>query len=118
MGQLKMFFTPGAKKVFIKLKQVFVEAPIQNYFDLEHHIQIETDISDHAIGRTLNQLTLDDSSWWHPVVFFFRKMIPAETQYETHNGKFMAIIEVLKMWRHYLEGYRYKVLVLTNQNNL
>ena len=45
-------------------------------------------------------------------------MILAETQYETYNGELLAIIEAFKTWRHYLEGCKHKVLVLTNHNNL
>ena len=45
-------------------------------------------------------------------------MIPTETQYKTHNGELLAIIEAFKTWRHYLEGCKYKVLVFTNHNNL
>ena len=45
-------------------------------------------------------------------------MIPAKTRYETHNGELLAIVEAFKTWRHYLEGYQYKMLVLTNHNNL
>ena len=45
-------------------------------------------------------------------------MIPAKTRYETHDGKLLAIVEIFKTWRHYLEGCKYKVLVLTNHNNL
>ena len=45
-------------------------------------------------------------------------MILAETWYKTHNSEFLVIIEAFKIWRHYLEGYKHKVLVLTNHNNL
>ncbi len=45
-------------------------------------------------------------------------MIPAETRYKTHNGKLLAIVEAFKTWKHYLEGYKHEVLVLTNHNNL
>ncbi len=45
-------------------------------------------------------------------------MIPAETRYVTHNGKLLAIVEAFKTWRHYLEGRKHEVLVLTNHNNL
>ena len=41
----RSFLTYKAKKVFTKLRQTFIEAPILNYFDLEHHIKIETDAS-------------------------------------------------------------------------
>ena len=45
-------------------------------------------------------------------------MIPSETRYETHNGELPAIIEAFKTWRHYLEGYKYEILVLIDHNNL
>ena len=45
-------------------------------------------------------------------------MIPTEIWYETHDGELLAIVEAFKTWRHYLEGYKHKVLVLTDHNNL
>ena len=45
-------------------------------------------------------------------------MIPAETQYKTYNTQLLAIVEAFKTWRHYLEGCKLGVLVLTNHNNL
>ena len=45
-------------------------------------------------------------------------MIPAETQYKTHDGELLAIVEAFKTWRHYLEGCKHKILVLTDYNNL
>ena len=112
------FLTPRAKLAFTKLRQAIFKAPILYHFDPEHHIRIETDASGYAIGGVLSQLTLDDSGRWHPVAFFSRKMIPAETRYETHDGKLLAIVEAFKTWRHYLEGSRHEVLVLTDHNNL
>ena len=44
------FLTPEAKLAFIKLRQAFFKAPILYHFDLERHIQIETDVSGHTIG--------------------------------------------------------------------
>ena len=45
-------------------------------------------------------------------------MIPAETWYETHNSKLLAIVKAFKTWWHYLEGCKYEVLVFTDYNNL
>ena len=45
-------------------------------------------------------------------------MISVKTRYETYDAKLLAIVKTFKNWRHYLEGYQYKVLVLTNHNNL
>ena len=116
------FLTPDAREAFNQLRQAFTEAPILRHFDPEGHIRIETDASGYAIGGVLSQLTSDhltsDQGQWHPVAYFLRKMIPAETRYETHNGELLAIVEAFKTWRHYLEGCKHEVLVLTDHNNL
>ena len=112
------FLTSGIRKAFTKLRQAFIKALILYHFDLERHIRIETDASGYAIGGVFSQLTLDNLGRWHPVAFFSRKMIPAETRYETHDGELLAIVEAFKTWRHYLENYRHEVLVLTDHNNL
>lgn len=52
------------------------------------------------------------------MAFFSKKMIPAEICYKTHDQKLLAIIKAFKNWRHYLEGCKYEVLVLTDHNNL
>ena len=122
------FLTPDAREAFNRLRLAFIEAPILWHFDPECHIWIETDALGYAIGGMLSQLasgtspdgvvTKADLSQWHPVAFFSRKMIPAETRYETHNGELLAIVEAFKTWRHYLEGCKHEVLVLTDHNNL
>ena len=128
-GEARMsFFIPKARLAFTQLRQVFVKAPILHHFDPESYIRIETDASGYAIGGVLSQLfsgarpdgvvTKDDLGQWHPVAFFSRKMIPAETRYETHDGELLAIVEAFKTWRHYLEGCKHEVLVLTDHNNL
>ena len=122
------FLTPEARLAFTRLRQAFVEAPILHHFDPESHIRIETDASSYAIGGILSQLssrtrpngvvTKDDLGQWHPIAFFSRKMILTETQYKTHDGKLLAIVEAFKTWRHYLKDCKHEVLVLTDHNNL
>ena len=123
------FLISDAKKAFNHLRLAFIKAPILRHFDLESHIRIETDVSDYAIGKVLNQLNLDsdaplndlnksDFSQWYSVVYFFRKMIPAKTQYETYDAELLAIVEVFKTWCYYSKGCKHKVVVLTNHNNL
>ena len=122
------FLTSNAKKAFNHLRLAFIEALILQYFDSESHIRIETDTSSYAIGGVLSQLNLNsdvppndsnksDFGQWHPVAYFFSKMILAETQYKTHNAELLAIVEAFKTWCHYLEGCKYKVFVLINHNN-
>ncbi len=59
------FLTPEAKKAFIHLQKAFTEILILRHFDLEHHIQIETDALRYTIGGVLSQITLDQPSFNH-----------------------------------------------------
>ena len=88
------YLTPNARQPFTQLRQVFIKAPILRHFGPGCHIQVETDASGYAIGDMLSQLT--DFSWWQPVAYYFRKIIPAKTRYKTHNAKLLAIVEPLK----------------------
>ena len=71
---------------------------------------------------TLNQMTLDEilrsNVDWYPVAYFSKKIIPAETQYKTHDGELLAIIETFKTWQYYLKGYKHEVFVFIDYNNL
>ena len=55
---------------------------------------------------------------WYLIAFFFRKMISLETQYKTHNDKLLAIVNIFKTWRYYLENCKHEAFVLTDHNNL
>ena len=100
-----MFLASGTREIFNHLRQAFTKAPILRHFNPECHIWIETNASGYAIGGVLNQFTFNhltsdhltsNQGQWHPVVYFSRKMIPAKTKYETHDGKLLAIIKVFK----------------------
>ena len=122
------FLTPEAGSAFNCLRLAFIKASILQHFDPEYYIRIKTDVSVYAIGGVLSQLASGtspdrviikaDLGQWHPVAFFSRKMIPAETRYETHDSKLLAIVEAFKTWWHYMKGCRYEVLVFTDYNNL
>ena len=106
-----------AKRDFDQLHQAFTEAPILQHFNPKQYIGVKTDVFEHAIGGVLSQLT-NDLGQWHPVAYFLHKMIPTKTRYKTYNGELLAILKVFKIWRHYLEDCKHKVLVLIGHNNL
>ena len=110
------YLIPDTKKTFDQLRQIFTKAPMLQHFDLEQYIQVETDVSGYAIGGLLSQLT-NDFGQWHPMSYFLRKIILAEIQYKTHNGKLLTIVEAFKIWQNYLEGCKYNIFVLSNHNN-
>lgn len=124
------FLNPKIRVAFTYLSKAFTEAPILQHFNPECNIWIETDKSGFTINgiygwRNLRLIThpnpnLSPSkmSQWHPIAFFSRKMILANIWYEIHNWKFLAIVEILKTWRLYLEACKYEVFVFTNYNHL
>lgn len=69
--------------------------------------------------KSNNQLNLlSEFGQWHLVAFFSQIMISVEIWYKTYNQEFLAIVEIFKTWCHYLDGCKYKVLVLIDYNNL
>ncbi len=95
-SQSESFLTFKARNAFTKLRQAFIEAPILNHFNPKCHIQIETDTSDYAFGGIFSQLISDYLDQYHPIAFFSKKIILAETRYKIHNGKLLAIFEIFK----------------------
>ena len=115
-GQPNDFLTPEAYEAFIRLRNAFLEAPVLMHFDPSKPIRVETDASDKALGAILCQQ--DKDGHWHPVAYNSRKLIPAERNYETHDKELLAIVHAFKVWRHYLQGARHDILVLTDHRNL
>jgi hypothetical protein len=52
------------------------------------------------------------------VAFWSWKLSGAERNYSTYDGELLAIVEAFKHWRHYLEGARYIIEVITDYKNL
>jgi len=55
---------------------------------------------------------------WHPVAFYSRKCTPAECNYDIHDRELLAVVESMRHWRHYLEGFRNPVQILSDHENL
>ena len=109
---------------FHLLCDAFTSAPILRHYDPDLPIRIETDASGSAIAANMFQpaaLESGDratSKHWHPVAFYSRKMTGQEGRYEVHDQELLAVVACFKEWRHYLEGSRYPVAVITDHNNL
>ncbi len=125
------------KKAFLYLRNGSTKALILHYFDTGCYIYIKTNTLKYAIDKVISQMTLDqllsnhiihenlesnfsqsEIGQWHPVAFFSLKMLPIETWYETLNQKLLAIMEVFKTWRYYLEGYKYEVCIFIDHKKL
>jgi len=115
--KMGLFEWPESMRVaFQRLQEAFMIAPILIHFDSELKIQVETDASDYAIAAILSQLVA--SGMWHLVAFWSRKIIPAKQNYKTHDQELLTIVAAFKQWRHYLDGVKHIIEVLTDHNNL
>src|SRR5579871_4577319 len=101
---------------FLKIKRHIVTAPVLKMFDPAKPITIETDASDYAIGACMSQP--DDEGRLHPVMFYSRKMVPAERNYDIHDKELLAIVDTFREWRVYLQGTTHQVKVITDHKNL
>nr|POE96137.1 transposon tf2-9 polyprotein [Quercus suber] len=105
-------------------KVVSLAAPIpselsdyQDVFDSEH-MDKPLDKAVHSIPLEEVISLLEDDGRWHPMAFWSRKMIPAETRYATFDQELLAIAKTFKEWRRYLEGAQHTIELLTDHNNL
>jgi transposase InsO family protein len=100
---------------FLELLTAFERAPLLRHFDPELPIRLETDASKYAQSGILSQLF---EGLWHPIAFYSRQFKGPELNYGTPDQEMLAIVEAFKHWRHYLEGSKYPVEVLTDHQNL
>ena len=77
---------------------------------------METDLSNYVNVNVLFQL--NDKSVLHPVVYFSRKMAPAECNYKIYNKKLLTIIWCFEEWWPELKDTGLPVKVLTDHKNL
>lgn len=108
-------FENAAREAFEAIKQSFTHAGILKHFDPTLETVIETDSSDYAISGILSQY---HEKRLYPVAFMSRKMNPAERNYEIHDKELLAIVQAVKIWRHYLEGLKIPFTILTDHQAL
>jgi len=84
--------------------------------DLEP-FRVEADSSDFTTGAVLSQQSMTDGKW-HPIAFYSKSLFSVEWNYEIHDKEMLAIIRVLKEWRHFLEGATHPVEIWTDHKNL
>ncbi|CAJ0917196.1 unnamed protein product [Ranitomeya imitator] len=95
-------------KLFFALKPRSSGDPIQ---------QVEVDASEIGAGAVLSQRN-SDGSLMKPCAFFSQKFSPAECNYDVGNRELLAMKWAFKEWRHWLEGAKHRIVVLTDHKNL
>jgi len=102
---------------FEDLKMAVTTAPVLMSPQDSEPFRIEADSSDFATGTVLSQQSVTDGKW-HPIAFYSKFLSSMEQNYEIHDKKMLAIIRVLKEWRHFLEEATHPVKIWTDHKNL
>ena len=85
-----------ADRAFVRLKKMFITAPVLALFDAERETIAEVDASKWCVGGTLYQV--DDEGVIRPCAFFSKKNSPAECNYEIYDKEMLAIVRCLEEW--------------------
>ena len=115
VGQLWQW-TENEQHAFDTLKRMICESPVLIHADPEKKFQMETDSSSYAYGAILSQKVMDNKH--HPVAFYSKLMTPAEQNYSISDKETLPIVKGLQFWRHWLEGMKEPVRIITDHRNL
>jgi hypothetical protein len=101
-------WTKERQMAFDALKHAITTAPVLQIPQEDLPYLVETDASGVALGMVLSQ---QHEGNWHPVDFHSRSLSPVEWNYPVHDSELLAIVDLLKAWRHLLEGLKYDIII-------
>jgi len=105
-----------AQKAFDKLKKKFEEKPILITSNLTKPFEIFADASNYVTGAVLTQR--DNNGVQHPCFFYLKLLSPVEKRYYTSEQEFLAIIQAIQEWRHYIDRAPEETIIWTDHNNI
>jgi hypothetical protein len=97
-----------SRRAFEQLKSALQVAPILRTPEWNKPFLIYCDASEEAVGNTLSQL--DENGHNHPIHFASRQLISVEKNYIGIKLEGLVVIFFLKKFRHYLLGYKAKIV--------
>ena len=109
-------WTTKEEMAFTTLKKLVTSEPVLRHADQTKEFRMETDASNYAYGAVLSQK--QETGKRHPVVYMSKSMTPAERNYDIGDKETLAIVKPLQHWRHWLEGTRLPIEIITDHKNL
>ena len=83
------------KRSVLSFKKIFTKGLILAMFNLVKKIIIEIDINKITLDSILNQL--DEKKRLYPVIFYFRKFIVSELNYDIYDKELLTIVNNFKI---------------------
>jgi hypothetical protein len=100
----KLLWTQQCEEIFQTLKHLLTHAPVLKIADPEADFLVCTDACKEGLGGVLMQEG--------KVIYYeCRKLNEHEVNYVTHDLELAAIVHALKMWRHYLLGRKFVLMI-------
>ena len=112
LKEKKFNWTLEDEKAFQEVKGKFKKDQILGTFDFEKEVIIHTDASDYAIGAEISQL--DEEGKRRPILFFSRRLTPAEERDSTVDKEMLAIVQILKKYPHFLREAKFPITIKMN----
>ena len=96
-------WTSTQQQSFDEFKRLLSSTPVRNIYDPHKDIELHCDAS--TVG--LAGILLQDG---HPIGYYSRKLIDAETRYFPTELECLAVVDSIKFFRIYLEGTQFKIV--------
>ena len=104
------------RESFQKIKDGYRDNQFLTLHDPEKQTWVHADASDYALGAEISQE--DKNGKRRPVLFYSRKLLPAEMNYSTPDKELLAIVQTMKKFQHYLRGTKFPVIMKSDHRNL
>ena len=78
--------------------------------------QIQVDSSLFATRGILTQMDINGDH--HPCTYLSKSLTKEQRNYDTGDRELLAIVRMLKEWRHYIQGSGHTTTILSDHDNL
>ena len=100
-SNFELKWNDGADSAFMESKQILANATLLVHPDPSAQLNITCDASDFSIGGVLQQYI---NNVLQPLLFFSKKLSPAETRYSAFDRELLAVYATIRHFRHNLES--------------
>jgi hypothetical protein len=115
--KIKFVIISKTREFMKSIKKVFMSASMLRHYEFDDESMMKTDVFDFVITKIFSQLAeIDDQ--WQLIVFYFRKMISVERNYDVNDQKMLVVVKVCKKWRYYIKDVKYFVRMMIDHVNL
>ena len=107
-SQAAVQWTPELEKKFYVVRDAIASPETLGVFKPGQVVHLFTDWSENAIGSFIGQV---DNGVIRPISYYSRKCNKSERVYHPYHGEILALVESLRVHRHYLYGQKIKAYV-------